>query len=197
MVRAWVGVGSLCVFAYVGFCVRPSMVLNQRQVSLVVADWESYLGSLGFTFGLWVFVSVWVFGPHGTVSVLYISRLLFCSSVQLCFWINQYGHLPRCVLVRSLLLLRRRGGNPLHRRVPWHNLSFPQRSPIHGSDATKQKLENRWCRLPTSDICSLNWRMLMGFFLLCNLDWCTGARGLSTFHRSHCSPMCFTSYCLK
>jgi hypothetical protein len=46
MVRAWVGVGSLCLFFYVGFCVWPSMVLNQRKVSLVVSDWESYLGSL-------------------------------------------------------------------------------------------------------------------------------------------------------
>jgi hypothetical protein len=30
MVRACVGVGSLCLFFYVGFCVQPSMVLNQR-----------------------------------------------------------------------------------------------------------------------------------------------------------------------
>ena len=28
---------------------QPSMVLNQRQVALVVSDWEPYLGSLGFT----------------------------------------------------------------------------------------------------------------------------------------------------
>ena len=84
VVRVWVGVGSLCVFFYVGFCVRPSMVLNQRQVSLVVSDWESYLGSLGFTFGWWVFVSVWVFGPHGTVSfsVLFTSFIVLYFSVQ-------------------------------------------------------------------------------------------------------------------
>ena len=46
MVRAWVGVGSLCLFFYdLGISMfRPSMVLNQRQVSLVVSDWESYLG---------------------------------------------------------------------------------------------------------------------------------------------------------
>ena len=29
---------AVCLVFYVGFCVRPSMVLNQRQVSLVVSD---------------------------------------------------------------------------------------------------------------------------------------------------------------
>ena len=54
MVRAWVGVGSLCFFY---FCVWPDMVLNQRQLFIVVPDWDPYLGNLGFTVGLWVFVS--------------------------------------------------------------------------------------------------------------------------------------------
>jgi hypothetical protein len=84
MVRVWVGVGSLRLFFYVGFCVQPSMVLNQ--VSLVVSDWESYLGSLGFTVGLWVFVSMCVF-----VTTRYcfgccrfhVSVYCFCSSVHL------------------------------------------------------------------------------------------------------------------
>ena len=30
------------------------MVLNQRQVFVIVSDWEPYLGSLGFTVCLWV-----------------------------------------------------------------------------------------------------------------------------------------------
>ena len=52
-------VGSLCLFFYVLVIsmFRPSMVLNQRQVSLVVSDWESYLCGLGFTVCLWVIVS--------------------------------------------------------------------------------------------------------------------------------------------
>ena len=54
MVRAWVG--WVCSVFYVVFCVWPGMVLNQRQVSLVVSDWESYLGSLFSTCVSWVFV---------------------------------------------------------------------------------------------------------------------------------------------
>ena len=44
---------AVCLFFYdLGISMfRPSMGLNQRQVSLVVSDWESYLGSLGFTVG--------------------------------------------------------------------------------------------------------------------------------------------------
>ena len=33
-----------------------SMVLNQRQLSIVVSDWEPYLGSLFSHYGLWVVV---------------------------------------------------------------------------------------------------------------------------------------------
>ena len=63
--------GSLCLFFYdLGISMfRPSMVLNQRQVSLVVSDWESYLGSLGFTVCLWVIVPVSVFAPDRAVLV--------------------------------------------------------------------------------------------------------------------------------
>ena len=46
MVRAWVGWVVYVPFSMLCFCVWPGMVLNQRQVSLVVSDWESYLGSL-------------------------------------------------------------------------------------------------------------------------------------------------------
>jgi hypothetical protein len=37
------------MFVCLGFCIsmfRPGMVLNQEQLSFVVSDWESYLGSL-------------------------------------------------------------------------------------------------------------------------------------------------------
>ena len=47
----------LCVW-FVYFYVRPDMVLNQRQVLVIVSDWEPYLGSLGFTVCLWVIVLV-------------------------------------------------------------------------------------------------------------------------------------------
>ena len=78
MVRVWVGVGSLCLFYYVVFCVWPGMVLNQRQVLLVVSDWESYLGSLfppvfrGWLFSVFCCVSA----PDRTVFSRF--SLLFC-----------------------------------------------------------------------------------------------------------------------
>jgi hypothetical protein len=51
---------------------RPSMVLNQRQVSLVVSDRESYLGSLGCTVCLWVIVYVdGLFQRSFTVDILF------------------------------------------------------------------------------------------------------------------------------
>jgi hypothetical protein len=74
---AW-AVYVLCF--YVCFLFRPSMVLNQRQVSLVVSDWESYLGSLGFTVGLWVFVSVWVF--VATWSCFGFHHIVYCFVFQ-------------------------------------------------------------------------------------------------------------------
>ena len=37
-------------------CVWPGMVLNQRQLSTVVSDWEPYLGSLFSHFELWVII---------------------------------------------------------------------------------------------------------------------------------------------
>jgi hypothetical protein len=52
---------------FVNFYVWPDMVLNQRQVLVIVSDWELYLGSLGFTVCLWVIVPVSVFAPDRTV----------------------------------------------------------------------------------------------------------------------------------
>ena len=46
---------------FVYFYVQPDMVLSQRQVCVIVSDWEPYLGSLGFTVCLWVIVPVYVF----------------------------------------------------------------------------------------------------------------------------------------
>ena len=60
-------------------CVWPSMVLNQRQGSVVVSDWEPYLGSLfSIVFCRWLY-PVLVFSPYGTVSVV---CLYFCYFVQ-------------------------------------------------------------------------------------------------------------------
>ena len=53
------------------------MVLNQRQVLVVVSDWEPYLGSLGFTVGLWVFVSMSVTTRDGCGSGISLSCFIF------------------------------------------------------------------------------------------------------------------------
>jgi hypothetical protein len=47
LVRAWVGVGILCfVLCFVLLCGWPGMVPNQRQLAIVVSDWEPYWGSM-------------------------------------------------------------------------------------------------------------------------------------------------------
>ena len=81
-------------------CVWPGMVLNQRQVSLVVSDEESYLGIL---FPL-------VF-RECLFSVLFYFTVQDCSFVVLLFFVsvftirikNQDEHLPRCSLVLSFI----------------------------------------------------------------------------------------------
>jgi hypothetical protein len=50
----------------------PDMVLNQRQVLVIVSDWEPYLGSLFCVGFLWVIVPVFV-APDRTVSVFHVS----------------------------------------------------------------------------------------------------------------------------
>ena len=58
-------------------CVWPSVVLNQRQVSVVVSDCEPYLGSLfSIVFSGWLY-PVLVFSPYGTVSVVCTFVILF------------------------------------------------------------------------------------------------------------------------
>ena len=60
--------GSQFVFLCFGLVLcSADMVLNQRQVFVIVADWEPYLGCLGFTVCLWVIVPVYVFSPDRAV----------------------------------------------------------------------------------------------------------------------------------
>jgi hypothetical protein len=48
----------------------PDMVLNQRQVLVIVSDWEPYLGSLFCVgFGGWLFPVSVFYAPVRTVSV--------------------------------------------------------------------------------------------------------------------------------
>ena len=72
---------------FVYFYVQPDMVLSQRQVFIIVSDWEPYLGSLGFTVCLWVIVPVYVFSPDRLFRFsLRSSRSLFCSvCIDSCF----------------------------------------------------------------------------------------------------------------
>ena len=63
------------------------MVLNQRQVLVIVSDWEPYLGSLfGVGFCGWL-SPVSVFVPHGTVSGFHVS--CFCSLFMYSFFIKE------------------------------------------------------------------------------------------------------------
>ena len=57
------------------------MVLNQRQVLVIVSDWEPYLGSL-FCVGFCGWLSpVSVFVPHGTVSDFHVSCFVVYSCI--------------------------------------------------------------------------------------------------------------------
>ena len=62
-------------------CVWPGMVPNQRQLSIIVSDWEPYLGSLFSHYGLWVDVFCVCISPYRTVSIFIVSLWLFCISV--------------------------------------------------------------------------------------------------------------------
>ena len=99
--------GSLCLFLYdLGISMfRPSMVLNQRQVSLVVSDWESYLGSLGFTVCLWVIVYVSCLCQHSSYDsfTVVICLLLLYSLFRVFRHLLNYAFTPRCALVRCAL----------------------------------------------------------------------------------------------
>jgi hypothetical protein len=88
MVRAWVGWVVYVPFSIIwDFCVRPNMVLNQRQRSIVVPDWEPYLGSLVSLLSCGCLFSVSVFVPHGTVLFVSFSHV-YCFVFQCSFWLN-------------------------------------------------------------------------------------------------------------
>ena len=53
--------GGHSIFCFLGFFISmfwPGMVLNQGQLSIVVSDWESYLGSLFSFLSVWVIIFV-------------------------------------------------------------------------------------------------------------------------------------------
>ena len=78
MVRAWVGWEVYVLLSMIWyFCVWPGMVLNQRQLSIVVPDWEPYLGSLFFNLELWVIIFSFISVPDRTVSVSFRSLVGF------------------------------------------------------------------------------------------------------------------------
>ena len=93
LVRVWCGWLFYVVgLGFLFLCVCPGMVLNQRQLSIVVPDWEPYLGSLFSHFELWVI----------------IFRFSVCT-------IHCFGfHLFSCSFVRSWLLFLRRRRDSLH-----------------------------------------------------------------------------------
>ena len=43
---SWGGQSMFCVLCFLFLCGSPGMVLNQGQLSIVVSDWEPYLGTL-------------------------------------------------------------------------------------------------------------------------------------------------------
>ena len=94
------------------------MVLNQRQVLVIVSDWEPYLGSL-FCGG----VSVWLF-PVFVFSAPDRAVLGFATFVVLELCSCLVSHIkhheldPRCILV----LLAFPGRKPLHSAV--YSISF-------------------------------------------------------------------------
>jgi hypothetical protein len=101
----WVVYVSFSMICY--FCVWPGMVLNHRQLSIVVPDWETYLGSLfSIMFRGWLFsVFCCVSAPARTV----FGRSLVVSFVISVFR-NKYGHISRCTLVLLVSFIRQ----PLH-----------------------------------------------------------------------------------
>ena len=111
------GVGLLCfVLVFIFLCVLSGMGPNQKQLSIVVSDWEPYLGSL--------FSHFWVVGGYFPFQCFHHTGLFRFSFILLffvfCVQCNKYDeHLPRCILVRYFLLLLRRG-----RRQPLHTLMF-------------------------------------------------------------------------
>ena len=73
---------SMLDVLFVCFYVWPDMVLNQRQVLVIVSDWEPYLGSLFCVwFCGWMFLSLCLLHQIGLFSVLHISCFVYCSFI--------------------------------------------------------------------------------------------------------------------
>ena len=79
LVRVWCGwVFYVVGLGFLFLCVWPGTVLNQRQLSIVVSDWEPYLSSLLSHFELWVIIFHFsVF----TIRDCFGFLLFFCSFV--------------------------------------------------------------------------------------------------------------------
>ena len=91
MIRAWVGWVVYVPFSmFCDFCFWSGMVLNQRQLSVVVPDWEPYLGSLGSLLSCGWFFSVSVSTWNCFGFVISRCRLLFCSLFLLKTKVNTY-----------------------------------------------------------------------------------------------------------
>ena len=85
----------LICLCFVFLCVWLGMVLNQGQLSIVVSDWEPYLGSLFLPVFCGSLCSVFVSAQDRTVSfALFVGFVIQCS-----FLLLNHEHLPRCALV--------------------------------------------------------------------------------------------------
>uniref|UniRef100_A0A8C7HKU9 Ig-like domain-containing protein n=1 Tax=Oncorhynchus kisutch TaxID=8019 RepID=A0A8C7HKU9_ONCKI len=78
LVTPWVGILVSLFLCFLFLCFWPRVVPIRRHLSIVVSDWESYLGSLFPTCVLWVVVFCIVYLPYSTVRFF---SLLFCLSV--------------------------------------------------------------------------------------------------------------------
>ena len=114
------GVVVYVLFSMLCLCVWPGMILNQKHVSFVISDWESYLGNLfPPVFCGWLF-SVLVFYLTGLFQVLVYFHVVILY-FQVVSKINHHEHIPRCALVRHFILLVRGGRRiPLHKLVKWN-----------------------------------------------------------------------------
>ena len=113
---SWGGHSIFCVLCFLFLCVWPGMVPNQRQLAIVVSDWEPYSGSLFSLYGLWVVIFCLVF-------LLHLTELLVCrfvvfvkySSLLKWLWIRatlQVGPLlllPTTIVTQSIITLRHEG----------------------------------------------------------------------------------------
>jgi hypothetical protein len=92
----WLGEGEILCFLFL--CSWPGMVPNQRQLSIVVSDWGSYLGSPFPTIRLWDLVFCLVSAPDRTVHFCFFLSLLFCFGVINKKTMYAYHAAPRSTL---------------------------------------------------------------------------------------------------